>query len=607
MPVRKARTLANAMAGRDVSNQPDQYESTRDFGLAANTAHWAPRGPSADTGRAAVATDKTAASKKTTMALYAARSAAAKARPAARQTKARSMSPQRTATGLSAAAAPTVLQRGPTGELVAARTTTQKSFRDEPALPGTSRTTLPRSTVQSFEAQISSPLSAGTRLSTRDLRSASIQDLRAMLASPSPISQASPSPKSSPAAKSRILMGAHYDPVSEELTDNYTNADREDHDEMLADSLHKRRPSDVPHPAVGSPRAPTHSAFTDRAGRRCEGRALKKVLMHDSHSPTDWFSHGACFCAVCKPNLATQAGAASHEMPINKVPLCHRDVPTSPTQDGSPHASFDSSRIAQILVGATPHEHAELQFSRALGRRGGSPARRAWSPGASGVLQHRSMSDDNLLAAGRFNQDFRPEISACSTKTRQCFQGSSRDGEVPRSGAALVLSPREGDPPAPTQIGLHSRAGGTFKYGPTRQSEKISCHQNQSVFRFASPDVVHGRNSAPPDYDSHCGTTTEGFRARHLRQNPASPKRSPRALLGSNSALMAGIMNQDLGADFFAHEAECRAMTDTPFVNMCSLTAEHKRTQRSLGAAIKETCGQIPGSSNVAQHLTWEE
>jgi len=411
-----------------------------------------------------------------------------------------------------------------------------------------------------------------------------------------------------------ILNGAHYQPCGEELLDVLDVPDRRDHDEMLSDNLHKRRPSDMPHPGLSSPKLPMRAAFTDRAAKLREGRGMRKTLMHEPHAKTDWFTHGECFCDVCSPNEAKGAGCASHEVHSNKLNRSHKDShPARPEWEAEPVArTFNSELMTNSMIHAKTHSppppREEEDFARSMGRKiGGIPRPRAVSPpGSTGVLMHRSMSADCLQAAGCYNKDYQPYIMSCKFKARQLFQSSCKDLQPHRHGVAMAISPRADDPPAPTKIVFDKRGDGMFKHGLSPEVEGHIKYHNMPVFRFSESEVVYGRNSPSPDYESHCGLTTKGFEERFHRQQPSSPKFSPRALLHHNSSLVSNVINHDLTADLFAAEAADRSINDPAFKSLCEYTSDTHREVSTLRQEVKRYCGRS-SSVGVASQLAWDD
>lgn len=394
-------------------------------------------------------------------------------------------------------------------------------------------------------------------------------------------------------------LGAHYNRMTSTLQDlppNPVDPDCEEYDAMLADTLHKRRPSDAPHPLLSSPRCPTRAAFTDRAARLREGRGAKAVLVKDGHERTDWAKHsGSCVCDVCHPFEKHQAGSASHDVSYNKVVPCAKDSP--PTRFDEVAKTYDStslSRTMSLPVGTgslCSSNTDQLFFSQTLGRK-----KRDLTP--------RSWVNDDSQAAGRFNQDFRPEIMACSAKGRQVFQGTGKDLLTPRSGVVMALSPRGDDPPAPTSICSHPRADGAFKAGLSAEAAAYHIHINQKVFRYdASITTPRGRIPGPGYYDDQgAGLTSQEFQVRYERQQPDSPKQTPRALVYRKSDSMLGVMDHQTSARLFAKETETRQRTDVPYINLCRQTSQHLTAQRALSKEVKEVCGT---RVSVMPHLAW--
>mmetsp|Transcript_30091 Transcript_30091/g.65019 ORF Transcript_30091/g.65019 Transcript_30091/m.65019 type:complete len:600 (-) Transcript_30091:214-2013(-) len=408
------------------------------------------------------------------------------------------------------------------------------------------------------------------------------------------------------------LAGAHYTRCGEELWDNLPDARKEEHDKMLADTIHKRRPSELPHPLLNEPRLAMKTAFTDRSARIRDGRGVKSTFKSDGDQTTDWGKDGKCDCDVCEPAGQVPSGNATHEVWYNKVPRCGRDShPTPPTWRDEDFTTFDSAKMTSSLKhplqNAAIEPQAEFTFTQSMGRRVRSSQAHPFASGSgrSGVLLHRSMSVDSLLAAGCYNVDHRPEISSNRTRGRQSFEGTQTD--TIRSGVALAMSQRPGDPPAPTRITVHKRGDGVHKGGYSDEAVEHINYHNQDIFRFANSGFVRGRNTPALDYEGsgYRGLSTDGFRTRFERQSPASETPAKRPIIGNDSMIVSSVMDQETNKQLARQYSADRLKYDKAFTTMCDHTRDHLQTQRTLNAMTKSWCGL--GSEGVSGHLVWEE
>mmetsp|Transcript_46753 Transcript_46753/g.100062 ORF Transcript_46753/g.100062 Transcript_46753/m.100062 type:complete len:585 (-) Transcript_46753:101-1855(-) len=415
-------------------------------------------------------------------------------------------------------------------------------------------------------------------------------------------------------------LGGHYTRIDADLGEITFDQERDDHDAMLADTLHRRRPSDQPHPLLTSPRAPMKIAFTDRAAKKREGRGVKAVLAKDPHVPTEWKTNADCGCDVCHPEVAPNAGSPSHLASKSRLCRCVRDSPptrmfwesdVSPTYDSDLFAT--TSRYA-TTSGPVP-KRSEVGFRRTMGRkvtqdRSPSPSDRLGCPdshrmGSSGVHHFRSRSADSRDfsgAAGAYNQDYKPEIGLSGYKARQQFQASNTDPGPHRSGVALILSPRHSDPPAPTKILVDRRGDGTYKMGYSKESEQYSVCGNQEVFRFSDPANFVGRPAGPVKLDNHAGMSV-----KELRERPASPG-SPRRDAGMSNAsrLVSKVINQDANEKNELAQTLARQKCDSNFISVCNYTVGEVQERKQRAAEARLAHG--PSCSDaVKNQLSWQE
>lgn len=426
-------------------------------------------------------------------------------------------------------------------------------------------------------------------------------------------------------------LGAHYRPIPGELpehVDDQLHQAQADHDALLAENLHRRRPSDEPHPASGSPRVAMRIAFTDRAGRLREGRGARAALMKDDEQTTDWAAHGDCVCEVCKPARAETAGSPSHLTCKNRVPpYAKNELPIRPFWEQSMTKTFNSDLLRASL---SPRRDClaaakeEDDFTTKLGRKGRSPEReRERSPGcplglgvfeehragSSGVLPHRSGSPDPAArAAGCYNQGSKPDIGLSASRGRQQFQGTSSDLGT-RSGVAMVLSPRSTDPLAPLKICSSLKGEGAFKSKFSGDTDKIVQYQNQEVFRYADPSSIRKvivDSASLVVGNSHAGLSTKDATAIEDRRDVSSPGLRTRTAMNNTSHRVSGVLDQARIQGLLDRETADRHATDKHFAKMCEYTRSAKSDARAVAAEVKQLVGHTH-SEQVKANLTWIE
>lgn len=225
----------------------------------------------------------------------------------------------------------------------------------------------------------------------------------------------------------------------------------------------------------------------------------------------------------------------------------------------------------------------------------------------SGTAARHSKSVDNLPSMRSFGLDLGSQLGYKGYSGNRSWhynQGVGVD-QPPRlrSGVALCLDPRIGDPPPPTKIAL-SKAPGECKYGLSDAAAGHGTYHNQQYFRYADPGPFRSR-SVPPDFEGSRGLATADFARRHERQHPAFEKTLPRFLLGNDSAVMDGLINHNKSQALFDRETASRLANEKAFSNMCAYTAEHSKVQQTLSSTIKSTCGHAT-SYGAASSLRWD-
>eukprot|EP00429_Kryptoperidinium_foliaceum_P009222 CAMPEP_0176025746 /NCGR_PEP_ID=MMETSP0120_2-20121206/12600_1 /TAXON_ID=160619 /ORGANISM="Kryptoperidinium foliaceum, Strain CCMP 1326" /LENGTH=661 /DNA_ID=CAMNT_0017358933 /DNA_START=70 /DNA_END=2055 /DNA_ORIENTATION=- len=427
----------------------------------------------------------------------------------------------------------------------------------------------------------------------------------------------------------RLALSAHYEYIVGDLHSAFKveDAEKAEHDDRMAAMLHKRHPDDPAHPLENEPVPVATCAFPDRAGRLREGRGAKSAMMPREEPPAEPEVHAACDCAVCSPFKQKAAGQPSHLVHSNRALRCSKDT--------HPDMSLGESQRSQLLFGSSlskslPHfegnpnlpQDEEEAFHKAMGRKVKHAT--ATSPGAGTSLMHRSFSVDNIRAAGGFNQALGGEICEHRSLRRQDWQGTRTSSPV-RTGVALALSMREGDPPPPTRIVSVTKAPGVFRNMFSAESEKSTTYFNQDNFRFSDSAHVRGRSQPPPVLDREfagsptleCGTHSAWRRRDPLTANdgelksPAlggsmSARAAPsfRKNLGNRSGLTSSMLNHELCDKYFAMETEYRMQTEPHFATLCAMSQDTKEWGKTMAHSFKTRNGR---SGNIKEQLMWLE
>eukprot|EP00408_Alexandrium_pacificum_P000037 CAMPEP_0171155774 /NCGR_PEP_ID=MMETSP0790-20130122/1086_1 /TAXON_ID=2925 /ORGANISM="Alexandrium catenella, Strain OF101" /LENGTH=701 /DNA_ID=CAMNT_0011620029 /DNA_START=113 /DNA_END=2218 /DNA_ORIENTATION=+ len=418
---------------------------------------------------------------------------------------------------------------------------------------------------------------------------------------------------------------AHYEYVVQQLRrkrDEAAGDDREELDRQLSVLLHERPAGS---PRVTSPR-PMVAAFTDRALRKREGMgsrgAFSSAETASQHSGGP--APGDCSCSVCKPQLASPAGNPSHSVAVNVPHFAHSsggEVPPSSPQasrqknaiqgkraPGSPN--YNSARIsrtlteAQLSLGDSPKEHVdENSLELQMGTKAKSRSHSA-DPTTAG--RHRQRIGIDLESTGHHRR----------IRTEGCVSPSAR------IQAAMVLSPCDTDPPAPTKITQCKKADGENKHKFSPHAEKISVHWNPELYRYEC--------ATTRELEGGLGRCASQPSSNFVSFPPSSGKRSPRgeASEGSGSAgdytpaawmgggircdrspdrcKAAEVTNHTRMAEEAARARAQRLASDTRFSELCAYTRDSARGSAKDLQAVKEKL-TVRQAQKMASALVWDE
>lgn len=424
-----------------------------------------------------------------------------------------------------------------------------------------------------------------------------------------------------PKKRSINFQAAHYEFIVEQLRkrrDQAGGAEREELDRELAALLHERRGGSPP----TSPR-PMATAFTDRSLRKREGLGSRRALRSEDGTPTGGAAtpHSDCGCAVCKPNVVSPAGQMSHSIQTNLAHSVHvpstepppapqtmrqKSAPQGKRSPGSPN--YNSNHITRIIKEPHGGVHVDCLDECPLTQQLGNRVK------ASGGAAGRSLSADFRMA-GRYRRKMELDLEN-DPHMRWRAEGCIDTGA--RNEVAMILSPREADPPRPTKITSCKKADGDSKFKVSQQAERVSVHWNQPLYRYECAAVrdLEGPDrslSLPADQflvfpPSGQGSPrrpewTEGSAGDFPREGPGGARRSPRAPEGRE---VAQAVNHEHLAECAARRRAERLAGDQRFSDLCAFTEESSRAQSREARDLKERY-TAKEAQTMASALAWHE
>merc|ERR1712012_396850 len=187
--------------------------------------------------------------------------------------------------------------------------------------------------------------------------------------------------------------------------------------------------------------------------------------------------------------------------------------------------------------------------------------------------------DDQSPAAGSYNKNI-----GGVQPTRLGRQGGSPRGTAsPRTDMHMIMTPRDDDPPPPTQITPAKKNDGTCRV-PSEHCEKISAHCNEELLRYemvAGQDRPNMRSESLPLELS----PRTSPRAKRNPMNHEGWEEPPRRPLSRSSprkaphATAAQITNQIEMAHKADNERTQRLAVDKHFADLCLQAEEVKNIQ----------------------------
>jgi len=415
--------------------------------------------------------------------------------------------------------------------------------------------------------------------------------------------------------------------------------ERDEFDQSFAEMLHggagtMAPPSPASRASPSTPR-PMSTAFTDRSNRRREGIGSRAALLHSDASFSASAAaegHGNCSCPVCKPFSMSPAGQVSHAFQGNMLHPAHQgtvaNMPQA-TPRGAPGSvagkraagspNYDSVSVHKILkegIGpdGAPCETSEESFKRQMGRK----TKPTITSGEPGLRDAHARSQSTSPRHERFIKKFGIDLEA-SPEQRSRVLGKAEFGAIHRNEVAMILTPRDSDPPLPVRITPCKKGDGENKYKLSKHSEKISLHWNQPLYRYEMPPpggpAPPGRSmSLPPERPARPfggkwnpltqeGCDEAGGSGQIMQLSGGGPRRFPKL---HESTEMLQVTNHWLVAQNVAQERLERLEKDKKFADLCQLTDENKAREAAQIGALKER-NNHKVSTNMASILTWEE
>lgn len=354
---------------------------------------------------------------------------------------------------------------------------------------------------------------------------------------------------------------------------------------------------------------------------------MRSTLMPKAPIVSESSEHGDCSCAICNPMIRHAAGQPSHEFHHNKVPRCNKNGnPTRPHWETDVSQTFKSDFVTEAVehpdeAGKVPKQE-ELAFTQNMGRKVKGPV--PISPGSGRTFLHRSWSADSIRVAGDYDLEGYAVMPDARYRGRQAWQGS-QGSQPSRSGVAIVVAPRDGDPAAPSGIVALRKGEGQFNHRVTEDSKRHAVRSNQENFRFANvenkkprpksstrckPDGAGRASGAACDHMNGCGNPLtmegkKGVKGGSLNSMWSASQPSLRYNPGRDSSGFAYLINHNAVEKGFASEAATRRRVDKPFAELCGYTADLKQQTQSARDTIRDRTGH---RTTQVQHLmSWTE
>jgi hypothetical protein len=332
-----------------------------------------------------------------------------------------------------------------------------------------------------------------------------------------------------------------------------------------------------------------HTAFTDRAMRIKEGSGAKLVV--GRQDVVDWFDDRSTAAGTPR-NLAElgAAGMTSHK---------HHGQGTNgrlSRDQMTVSKNFNSERVSSALMSAAttlenlPHE----DFQQSLGRKVKAPAEGKMMPHRGG---------DPSTSAGCVTPEHTQLEGRDRAKKRQSFQGTS--SVRCRSGVALVLEPRGGDPPPPNRITHSSKGLGSCNNHISEEASKHLRQNNPTIFRFAHNDSSKRSKSVPPDFTGCAGGTSNLRRGMTpVDRMQVTPRHRTKPGISAGSKSMSSLLNTHAAQDQDRQVNSARKRTEPHFGQMCAHTSKQYEEMSRRTGTIKSSIGR-GNSSAVASQLIW--
>jgi len=295
---------------------------------------------------------------------------------------------------------------------------------------------------------------------------------------------------------------------------------------------------------------------------------------HQSKAPGEFSGRSRQFCDGETPNSAPHgdrqptAGLSSYQSKTKSIHIVN---------------SARARKANPDLICFNPNENAagiDDDFVRSLGRKTKEP-RIVTSGGNAVLVQKVAKPEDFALVPG-----WREEKHSGGRK-RQPWQTNS--AQVPRSGIAMVISPRPSDPVPSQKISTCSKSQGEYKGAISEQSKKHARYHNQMQFRFADERTCARL---------HCGKVQSD-----------SAKSTPRATFRRNtsncSLNVATTLNMEGNCQELENHTRSRLKDEHHFSSLCQFTLQNNAAIRNEGDVIRKERGHNT-SPEFLRQLEWQ-
>jgi len=222
---------------------------------------------------------------------------------------------------------------------------------------------------------------------------------------------------------------------------------------------------------------PMAAAFTDRSARMREGCGMREVMSFNEMVPASDASGSSLVGQRCS---ARPAGQLSCKVLGNELPVPHRGTDAS-------LARSKASKLAE-----KKEESEEACFRRAMGVKAKHTEMQPATQNSTSSEQQHSATSMTALAGCCSPRRFDIELESAPHHARRRCRADTRE----RCDVAMIVTPKESDPPPPRQITDCVKAEGACK---ENLSKPAHVRQQQQEQRRDARLALHRSRSLPPE------------------------------------------------------------------------------------------------------------